>query len=125
MALVALAGCDSPSPAFARLPAHRVTVDGSIFAVRHTHFDAEAIRLSVEGSTTRGGTVFKGAKAMILVSGCAVVPETLKGDENLVYADLDCPGAGQRPPRRRKPLELDCAFTGAVADGDFRCTALR
>lgn len=125
LALAGLAGCDSPSPAFSRLPATRISVDGAVFAVRHTAFEAEAIRLNAQGGTTRGGIVYRGAKAMILVSGCAVVPETLEGDTNIVRADLDCPGAGPRPPRRAKPVELDCAFTGAADQGDFTCAVQR
>ena len=114
--VLGLSGCDSPSPAFSGLNPVRVTVDGSTFSVRHTPFAAEAIRLNPEANPTRGGTVFKGAKAMVLASGCAVVTDTLDGDEAVVRADLDCAGAGPRPARDARPLELDCGIIGPGKD---------
>ncbi len=105
-------------------------MDGFRFAVRATRFEAEAIRIGPEWPPKRADVVYKGAKAIVLASGCAVIPKTLEGDENIVRADLDCPGSGPRPWSRPKRQSLDCAFTtpfrndafgGAVAE--FECHA--
>ena len=127
-----LAACDSPSPRFSGLAARQVLVDGSRFSVRSTAHEAEAIRLSRELKPERGPTVLKGAKAIVLASGCKLVPGTLDGDTNIVRADIDCPGAAPRPWRRPKPIELDCGVVGdlyqdrsGMVEADFECTVLR
>ena len=126
-----LAACDSPSVAFQDVAERRVKVDGFHFSVRATRYEAEAIRLGLERPPKRADVVFKGAKAMVIASGCAVVPKSLEGDENIVRADLDCPGSGPKPWSRPAPKSLDCGFTtpwledsfGNVAP-DFECQVL-
>ncbi|MDJ0826237.1 MAG: hypothetical protein QNJ16_12105 [Rhodobacter sp.] len=86
----ALAGCDSPSPKFAGLTARQVTVDGSLFSVRYTRTEAEAVRISKEFGTRRGTIVGKGAKAIVIASGCAIKSRTLDGDTVYVRAKIDC-----------------------------------
>ena len=123
-----LAACDSPSVAFQSVAERKVTVDGFHFSVRATRYEAEAIRLGLERLPRRAEVVYKGAKAMVIASGCAVVPKSLEGDENIVRADLDCPGVGPKPWALKKQKTLDCGFTtpwqedyfGNVA-ADFEC----
>ena len=126
-----LAGCDSPSVAFQSVAERRVKVDGFHFSVRATRYEAEAIRLGLERPPRRADVVYKGAKAMVIASGCEVVPKSLEGDENIVRADLECPGGGPKPWSLRKKASLDCGFTtpwqedyfGNVA-ADFECQVL-
>lgn len=130
--VLGVAGCDSPSPRFSGLAARQVTVDGSLFSVRHTVWEAEAIRLSREARPRRGPMVLKGGKAIVLASGCKLVPNTLDGDTNVVRADIACPGAPERPYRGPDPIELDCGVIGGygrgpfgTVDAEFECTVLR
>ncbi|MDF0602963.1 hypothetical protein P1J78_19645 [Psychromarinibacter sp. C21-152] len=111
-ALVLPAACDSPSPAFSRLPAHRVTVDDATFSVRFTPFEAEALRVSRGLPGSRGEVMFAGARAIMLASGCPVVPKTLEGDPAIVRASLDCAGTGPRPSPPAAPEAYDCGFVG-------------
>ena len=123
-----LAACDSPSVAFQSVAERKVSVDGFHFSVRATRYEAEAIRLGLERPPRRAEVVYKGAKAMVIASGCAVVPKSLEGNENIVRADLDCPGVGPKPWALKKQKTLDCGFTtpwqddyfGNVA-ADFEC----
>jgi len=104
---VGLAACDSPSMAFRGVPAKRVTVAGSTFSVRHTAYEAEAIRVNFEPGATRRAIVIKGVAAIETVSGCPVVVDTVRGDTNLVASDLDCAGVPDRPALYRRTY-LDC-----------------
>lgn len=109
---LALTACDSPSPAFMSLPAHRVTVDGSTFSVRFNRFEAEAIRVNFESPKSRGTMIYRGARAIMLASGCPLDPKTLEGDPAIVRASLDCGAAGPRPPHPVPPEAYDCGFVG-------------
>ena len=103
-----LTGCDGPSIAFLGTEPTKISVDGSEFSVRTTPYDAEAIRLNFEPGATRYSIVPKGVIAIEAVSGCTIVPETLRGDANLIAADLACKGV---PPRiqPKRPPTFDCS----------------
>ncbi len=125
-----LAGCDSPSPRFSGLASRNVTVDESTFAVRHNGYEAEAIRTSFEARPPLGRTLLKGFMAIMLASGCAVDPESLDGDTNIVRADLDCSGEAAAPLRVRSG-GMDCVgfeMSGTVGgDGliEISCSPAR
>lgn len=102
-----LAGCDSPSMAFRNVPAERVKVAGSTFSVRHTRYEAEAIRINFEPGARCRAIVIKGVEAIERVSRCPVVVETVRGDANLVASDLNCAGVPERAKLYR-PTYLDC-----------------
>ncbi|SIO52122.1 hypothetical protein SAMN05444722_3028 [Rhodovulum sp. ES.010] len=87
LALAALASCDSPDPDYAGLPATRVSVDGSTFAVRRNGNEAQAIRVNME---RRAGVMARAFVAIEPATGCQVRPGTLSGDPAVVYARLSC-----------------------------------
>lgn len=120
-----VAGCDSPSQQFARIEAKRITVGGSTFSVRHTDYQAEAIRTNFEPGVQRRAILIKATEAIERSSSCRVLPQTVRGDTNLVRADIACAGAAEalRPPRETR---LDCIgyeVGGFAGDGliDIDC----
>ncbi|MCG6904615.1 MAG: hypothetical protein LJE68_18240 [Rhodobacter sp.] len=119
MALViGLAGCDSPSMAFQGVPATRITVAGAAFSVHHTRHEAEAIGLTFQPGARRRTNVIRGVAAIEAVSGCPVVVRSVRGDANIVAADLNCAGVPARVIRDR--AELDCLgheVGGIAGDG--------
>ncbi len=88
--MIALQGCDSPHPAFSRVQAQKITVDSSTFSIRIREDRAEAIRTNFERLPKIGDTFPKAAKAIEIVSGCKVIPNSMKGDPALMVAKLDC-----------------------------------
>jgi len=109
MALViGLAGCDSPSMKFQGIEPTRVTVVDATFSVRHTPYMAEAIRVNnMWPPPRRHATVVKGVEAIERASGCPVDVKSVRGDTNLVAADLNCPDVRKRI-KPRVPPRLDC-----------------
>lgn len=83
-----LAGCDSPSLAFASAPAARVAVEGSEFTVSWRGERAEAIRTSREFRPSRSGTEAKARRAIRIATGCRV--KVIEGDVSIQLAKLDC-----------------------------------
>jgi hypothetical protein len=83
-----LMACNTPSREFRDVVAQRVTVDGSSFDVRLRGTKAEAIRVNVQYAPRFGPIEGRAARAMELVSGCAV--RTLTGDQAHAFADLSC-----------------------------------
>jgi len=112
-----LTACDSPSMAFQAIEPVMITMDGSEFSVRVTPYDAEAIRLNFEPGATRYSIVPKGVKAIEAVSGCKVLRETLRGDADLVAADIACAGVAPRIKPKRPP-RLDCTAYEVGGFGD-------
>ena len=88
--VILVSGCDSPHPAFSKVEAKVITVDGSTFRARVRENMAEAIRTNFERLPKIGETFPKAAKAMEIASGCRVIPNSMKGDPALVMAKLDC-----------------------------------
>jgi hypothetical protein len=113
IAVLGVPGCDSPSPGFARYPQKTVTVEGSRFSVHYSPYKAQAIRTNPEWGARQGAMLVKGAKAIMMASGCEVLPATLRGDAALVKADIKCDGVPEkRRPARRLGLDCDLAPGG-------------
>jgi len=116
---IGLAGCDSPSMAFQGIKPTRITIEGSAFSVRHTRYEAEAIGRSFQPGAQRRDIVIKGVAAIEAVSGCPVVVRSVRGDTNLVAADLKC-GSGPMITRPVRPAGMDCVGyegSGIANDG--------
>jgi len=88
--IMALQSCDSPHPAFSRVQAQKITVDGITFRIRILEGRAEAIRTNFERLPKIGHTFPKATKAIEIASGCKVLPNSMKGDPALMVAKLDC-----------------------------------
>lgn len=86
----ALTACDSPSPAMMGITPTYVTVDGADFSVRQNGNRAEAIRTNAMPFPSIGAIVIRSGQAMEQATGCAVNPDTLRGDQNVMRADLIC-----------------------------------
>ncbi|WP_294620778.1 hypothetical protein [uncultured Roseovarius sp.] len=102
--LAVLAACDTPSPDFRGVPAHRVSMGGSDFDIRIKGLHAEAIRTNVQWAPRMAATAPQGLAAIEAVSGCRV--DKLTGDQAMMQARLDC-GDGP-PPGPRFPQEWEC-----------------
>jgi len=122
-----LAGCDSPSMKFQGIAATRVEVAGSVFSVRHTRYEAEAIGRGFQPGARRRAQVIKGIVAIEKASGCPVKVRSVRGDTNIVAADLKCPDAPPRVPLNRERW-LECLGypVGGPAGGhlDIDCRKL-
>ncbi|UWQ95959.1 hypothetical protein K3728_01560 [Rhodobacteraceae bacterium M385] len=88
---LALAACDSPSPAMMGIPPTYVTVDGAEFSVRRNGHRAEAIRTNPMPFPSIGAIVHRAGQAMEQATGCAVDTDSLRGDQNVMRANLICP----------------------------------
>jgi hypothetical protein len=91
LAALALAACDSPSPAMMGQDAVRVTVDGAEFSVRRRGNRAEAIRTNMMTFPSIGAIVHRAEQAIEEATGCDVVTDSLRGDQAVMRADLVCP----------------------------------
>jgi len=85
-----LAACNSPHPAFMGVQAQEVEVQGSTFQVRIKGDMVEVIRTNFEYVPKIGEIFPKAAAAIEIVSGCSVVPNSMKGDPALMIAKLNC-----------------------------------
>ena len=91
MALIA-AACDGPSPGFVGLPAREVTIDDSRFRVfkQSGSGRVEAHRISLEPLPSLVLTLEKAYRAIEFATGCIVVSGSLRGDQAIILADVDC-----------------------------------
>jgi len=122
LTLPLLAGCDTPSPAFRGIPAHRISVGGSDFDIRINGLRAEAIRTNAQWAPRMAATAPQGVAAIEAVSGCRVA--TLTGDQAMMRGRLDC-GDGP-PPVPLFPLELECdAYDVDTGYGALECRPSR
>lgn len=90
LVLVLLAACSSPHPEFMATQAQTVKVEGSVFKVWIKGDLAETTRTNFEFVPKIGDIFPKAEKAMAIVSGCNVVPNSIGGDPALMVAKLDC-----------------------------------
>ncbi len=87
-----LSGCDSPAPAFLGGVVNEVTVDESRFRVfmqpgsRHV----EAHRISFEPLPSLVLTLEKAYRAIEMATGCPVADGSLRGDQAIILAEVDC-----------------------------------
>ena len=91
-ALVALAGCATPSPHFRGIAPVRMTVDGSTFDLRRRGRLVEAVRLNPQYAPRLGPVAARARVAMVRMTGCRV--RALRGDQALVLGILDCGAPG-------------------------------
>ncbi len=91
--LLALSGCDTPSPKFMGGTVHLVEVDGSRFRVFRENGGTavEVHRISVEYLPSLVETLEKAYRAIEQTTGCRVVPGSLSGDQAIILAQADCP----------------------------------
>ena len=89
--LASLAACNSPSPAMMGQAETRVVVDGAEFAVRQRDPRAEAIRLNFIANPSIGMVLSRAEQAMEQATGCDVLTDTLRGELNVMRAELSCP----------------------------------
>ncbi len=85
-----LAACDSPSPAMMGQTPTYVTVDEADFSVRRNRLRAEAIRTNAMPFPSIGAIVIRAGEAMEQATGCDVDPDSLRGDQTVMRADLIC-----------------------------------
>lgn len=121
--VLALAGCDTPSPAFKGVPAQRVTIGQSTFDVRIKESRAEALRLNSEWAPRLKAVAPRATIAIEKVSGCAV--KRLYGDQAMVRADLACNGRPAPAPQQPVPLACEEAAPARAQAGmlvyEIRC----
>jgi hypothetical protein len=90
LSLLSLAGCDMPAPAMMGADATRLSVDGAAFSVRVNGTRAEAIRTNAMPFPSIGAISTRAVTAMEQASGCRVIIDSLRGDQAVMRADLDC-----------------------------------
>lgn len=87
--VVVLSGCSSPD--LRAGVTQRVDVEHSRFQVQFTRQKAEATRLSTEFGPAARNVMWRGYRAIMLATGCEIIPGTFDGDPALMRADLFCP----------------------------------
>lgn len=110
IALLILAGCNTPSIPFRGIAPSTITVDGSTFDVRVKALRAEAIRTNVQYAPRLGPIGQRADAAIERVSGCRV--SRSKGDQAVIVAALDC-GAGAPPIVPNAP-DYECYSVGGI-----------
>lgn len=108
LAVLTLAACDSPSPAMWGADVAQIEVDGSTFSVRRAGDRVEALRVSMEFRPKKYETLMKAAIAMQQTTGCAIRTGSLRGDQAVARAELDCEGAKPPVTLTEVVVQLDC-----------------
>lgn len=90
LSVLILVACDSPSPAMMGIPPTLVTVDGADFSVRRNGLRVEAIRTNAMPFPSIGAIVARAGQAMEQATGCTVIQDSLRGDQNVMRADVIC-----------------------------------
>ena len=88
---VAVAACTSPSPRFMGAERLDVTVDGSAFAVFRRADEVEVHRTSREFLPKESVVLTRAIRAIEMATGCPVRPRSMKGDQAIITAEVDCP----------------------------------
>lgn len=90
--LLLVAGCDSPNPRFLGGSVQEIVVDESRFCVfmQHGGNKIEAHRVSVEPLPSLVLTLDKAYRAIEQATGCHVVDGSLRGDQAVILAKVDC-----------------------------------
>lgn len=85
----ALSGCSVPSPRFLGSESSVAEYDGMSFRVYQRGDEVEVLR--VGGGVPRKSRVFLGAiQAIEAATLCPVRPRSMKGDQSVVVAKIDC-----------------------------------
>ena len=92
-AFLLLAACSSPSPGFSTAPPREVVVDGSRFRIylRPGTGEVEAHRVSFEPLPSLALTLEKAYRAIEQATGCRIRKGSLRGDQAIILAQVDCP----------------------------------
>ncbi|MEE9389149.1 MAG: hypothetical protein V3U96_11115 [Paracoccaceae bacterium] len=90
--LAFLAGCDSPSLSLRGGSVHQVDVQGSRFRVYRQAGGTlvEAHRVSFEALPSLVQTLEKAFLAIEMATGCIVMPGSLRGDQAIILAEVEC-----------------------------------
>jgi hypothetical protein len=88
--VIALAGCDTPSPRFMSGERRAVSVDGTAFTVYRTGDSVEVYRTTPQLLPRRSVVFASAERAIRQATGCAVADGSLLGDVALMQATLDC-----------------------------------
>ena len=97
IALVLLAGCNTPGIKFRGVEPQRISIGKSTFDVRVDGTRAEIIRLNAEWAPRLASVAPRMVAAIEKVSGCKV--RKLDGDQALATASLNCGGALEPLPK--------------------------
>ncbi len=91
--MIALSGCDSPSPALHSGQSYEHQLEGYRFTVWRKGNSIEVIRhgYAPRADQTRLKDVM--AEAAIHATGCALVPQSIEGDTGVLRARLACASA--------------------------------
>nr|WP_204354594.1 hypothetical protein [Paracoccus saliphilus] len=94
-----LMGCASPSRDMLGAVRRDVTVDGMRFAVFRADTEVQVIRLSYATRAERGQVPGRMLRAIRQVTGCTIIPNSLRSEGGpgsaVVRADLRCPDPPQ------------------------------
>jgi len=90
MIAVLVTGCASPK--FFGMPAVEVSVDESRFRVftQPSGHSVEVHRISIEPLPSLVGVLERAYRAIEMVTGCPVVAGSLRGDQAIILAEVDC-----------------------------------
>ena len=90
IAVLFLAGCNTPPLQFAGIEPTRIEVGQSMFDVRVKNGRAHALRVNRELATSLAAVAPRARAAIEQASGCRVADGSLMGDAVFVTADLLC-----------------------------------
>ena len=88
--LVLLAACSSPGKLYRGIAPQRVNADGSVFDVYRNGVDVQAIRVNMEMLPAMDRMVARAITAIETATGCAVIANSIRGDQALVNARVNC-----------------------------------
>ena len=115
--ILLLLGCDTTTPEFAGVPAHRVKVEKSVFDVRLRGDTAQAIRVNSEWAPRPEAVWPRARIAIEQISGCNI--KRMDGDQVVIEARLACDGP---PPTYARPMEFTCDIRAVNEDSaDVTC----
>lgn len=120
--LLALFGCGTPHPAFFDSDKHVVEIEGSRFVIYEKHEAVEVYRTSFEYLPPLARIHARARVAIRQATGCNVVEGSLKGDQALMRALLDC-GTGRKLPPPPEPDYL-CEVYDPNDPGLIRCSPI-
>ena len=91
IALLVLAACDSPSARFIGAARTEVQRGAFTYVIYATDTAAEVIRLGYARPAQRGTALSDMEALMAEVTGCRVIPGSIRGDSAALRARLRCP----------------------------------
>lgn len=89
---LALSACSVPSPRFIGTAARVVETDGMRFRVHRRADEVEVHRLAGGGIRRESAVLLGAIRAIETATGCAVRPRSMRGDQSVIAAEIDCIG---------------------------------